>query len=74
MVHVGFVLALDGRRNGVTMVMTGKNHPNPGVTRMHRLNWTPKSDGSVEELWQTSTDAGRSWQVHFDGIFRRLAE
>jgi len=56
------------------MVMTGKDYPIPGVMRMHRLTWKPKSDGSVEELWQTSTNAGRSWHVLFDGVFRRLAE
>jgi hypothetical protein len=43
MVHVGFVLALDGRRDGATMVITGKDYPNPGVTRMHRLNRTRRS-------------------------------
>jgi len=74
MVHVGFVLAIDGRMDGATMVITRKDYPNPGVMRMHRLTWTPKSDGSVEELWQTSTNAGRSWHVLFDGVFRRLAE
>ena len=41
---------------------------------MHRVAWTPTSDGAVEERWQTSTDAGRSWQAKFYGVFHRIAE
>ena len=69
----GFVLAFDGQFDGAAMVMTGKDYQSD-VTRMHRLTWTPKSDGSVEERWQTSTDAGQSWQEHFHGVFQRIAE
>jgi hypothetical protein len=54
--------------------MTGTDYLEPGVTRLHRITWTPGNDGSVRELWQTSTDGGRSWQPHFDGTFRRIAE
>ena len=68
-----FVLALDGQRDGAAMVMTGKDYQSD-VVRMHRVTWTRKSDGSVEERWQTSTDAGRSWQARFYGLLERIAE
>jgi len=71
--HRGFVLGFDGHLDATTMVMTGKDYQ-PDVVRMHRVTWTPRSDGSVEERWQTSTDAGRSWQVHFYGVLSRIAE
>ena len=74
MIHVGFVLSLDGRLDGASMVMTGKDYPGRGVTRMHRVRWTPTSDGSVEQSWQTSIDDGQSWQVHFEGVFQRISE
>lgn len=74
MIHVGFVLSVAGGRDGAGMVMAGKDYPGRGVTRMHRLRWTPASDGSVEQLWQTSIDGGRSWQVHFEGVFQRISE
>jgi hypothetical protein len=70
--HGGFVLAFDGHVDGATMVMTETDYQS-GVARMHRLAWTRKSNGSVEERWQTSTD-GRSWQVHFYGVLERIAE
>jgi hypothetical protein len=69
----GFVSSIDGRLDGATMVMTGKDYPPDGV-RMHRVTWAPQNDGSVEERWQTSTDAGRSWQVRFSGVLKRIAE
>lgn len=71
--HGGFVLAFDGQRDGAAMVLTGKEYQ-PDVIRMHRVSWMPTSDGKVEERWQTSTDAGRAWRVHFYGVFERIAE
>jgi hypothetical protein len=71
--HGGFVLAFDGQRDGAAMVMTGKDYQ-PDVVRMHRVTWSPKSNGSVEERWQTSTDAGRSWRMQFYGDLERIAE
>jgi hypothetical protein len=71
--HGGFVLAFDGQRDGARIVMKGKDYQSD-VVRVHRMTWTPKSDGSVEERWQTSTDAGRSWQTQFYGVLERIAE
>jgi len=74
MIHVGFVLSVEGGWDGTGMELTGKEYPGHGVTRIHRIRWMPKSDGSVEQLWHTSTDDGRSWQVHFEGLFQRISE
>jgi hypothetical protein len=41
---------------------------------MHRVTWTRKPDGSVQERWQTSADAGQSWEVRLDGVLQRIAE
>ena len=71
--HDGFVLAFDGHLDGATMLMTGTDYQSD-VARMHRVTWTRKRDASVEERWQTSTDAGRSWQAHFYGVLQRIAE
>ena len=71
--HGGFVLAFDGRRDGASMVMTGKEY-RTDVVRMHRVTWTPRGNGSIEERWQTSTDAGRSWSINFYGVLERIAE
>lgn len=69
----GGVLSLEGERDGAAMVMTGKDYPADGP-RMHRVAWTPTGDGAVEERWQTSADAGRSWQLRFYGVLHRISE
>lgn len=71
--HGGFVLAFDGERDGEAMVMTGKEYQ-PDVVRMHRVTWTRKPDGSVDERWQTSTDEGRSWEERLHAVLQRIAE
>jgi hypothetical protein len=72
--ETGVVLALDGRWDGTAMVMAGTDYHDRDHTRAHRISWTPRSDGSVEQRWQTSIDGGRSWRVHLDRVFRRIAE
>jgi hypothetical protein len=69
----GVALTLEGRMDGAAMVMTGKDYRADGV-RMHRVAWTPTPDGAVEERWQTSADAGRSWKIKFYGVFHRISE
>ena len=71
--HFGPVLAFEGRRDGAAMVMTGKEYQ-PDAVRMHRVTWTPRSNGSIEERWQISTDEGRTWGDHFYGLLERIAE
>lgn len=36
----------------------------------HRITWTPNSDGTVRQLWE-SRNAEGEWAVAFDGIYRR---
>lgn len=70
----GVVLALDGRWDGTGMVMTGTDYSHPDRVRVHRVTWAPMADGSVEEQWRTSDDAGRTWQARPPRRFRRIAE
>jgi hypothetical protein len=39
----------------------------------NRITWTPHPDGSVRQLWEQSTDEGKTWQVAFDGLYRHSA-
>jgi hypothetical protein len=59
----------DGR-----MVLAGEpDRPDPktGVVPRERITWTPNADGSVRQLWESSSDGGRSWTVAFDGLYLR---
>ena len=44
----------------------------PAQTVLQRIAWTPAADGSVRQLWESSTDGGRTWTVLFDGHYVRV--
>jgi hypothetical protein len=57
---------VDGR-----MVLEGETKattPN-GPPVKNRITWTPRPDGSVRQLWETSSDGGKSYTVAFDGLY-----
>lgn len=68
----GGTLVLSGKRIDGTMDLRGER-PNPatGGPQAQRVRWIPGDDGSVRQLWETSDDAGKTWQVSFDGTYRR---
>jgi hypothetical protein len=52
------------------MVLAGERQtPNGKVT--DRIVWTPLEDGRVRQVWDMSSDGGRSWQLLFDGLYTR---
>jgi len=68
----GGTLVLAGQYVDGAMDLSGERpHPTTGKPQRQRVRWTPASDGSVRQLWETSDDEGASWQVVFDGVYRR---
>ena len=66
------VLSLAGGIDRDSMVLTGvRNNAKTGKPQQQRITWTPNSDGSVRQHWETSDDAGKTWASAFDGIYRR---
>jgi hypothetical protein len=73
----GGVLLLDGGLRDGAMVLEGWG---PGgdddldrVDRQ-RITWTRNDEGAeVRQLWETSSDDGKTWTVAFDGRYRRRA-
>lgn len=66
----GGVLELNGGFADGRMVLTGE-HDVRGVHRIERITWTPNSDGTVRQLWEQSTDGGKTWTTAFDGLYRK---
>lgn len=69
----GVVLSFTGTMEGSAMVMTGNEYRAEGVRR-HQIRWMPRSDGTVEELWEMSHDAVSQSQVRRYGVFQRISE
>lgn len=68
----GGTLWLSGGLREGAMVMEGESpSASTGKPQRQRISWTPNADGSVRQLWETSDDGGASWQVSFDGHYRR---
>jgi hypothetical protein len=73
----GTRLVLNGGFAGGSMVLSGQQ-PKPdaktGVAQRERITWTPNTDGSVRQLWESSLDDGKTWTIAFDGQYRRKAK
>ncbi len=67
----GVGLRLQGGLRDGAMVMEGELPTAAGGVQRQRISWTPRDDGSVTQRWETSDDAGVSWQVAFLGVYRK---
>jgi hypothetical protein len=64
----GLLLILEGKWNGKSMVLQGQSPDDQGVMRAQRVTWTPNTDGSVRQLWESQGDGG-VWTILFDGRY-----
>ena len=64
----GLLLVLEGGIRGGNMVMEGTITGSDGTVTKQRITWTPNSDGSVRQLWETSDKPGQ-WSTAFDGLY-----
>jgi hypothetical protein len=66
----GTLLQLDGEFRDGSMRMEGPGLTAKGAT-LNRITWTPRPDGTIRQLWEISTDSGKTWQASFDGTYRK---
>jgi hypothetical protein len=67
----GNVLQLAGRYQDGTLTYHGQVQQADGGVIEHRLSFRRNADGTVRQLWETSADGGATWQVSFDGLYRK---
>ena len=67
----GNALDLAGGYRDGTMAYTGTTTDGRGQTVQHKLTFFKNADGSVRQLWESSTDGGAKWTVAFDGLYRK---
>jgi hypothetical protein len=70
----GGLLLLEGGWGDGRMVLTGESTGagKPAEVTVNRIAWQPLADGRVRQLWEASTDKGRTWTVVFDGYYTRM--
>lgn len=69
----GLLLRLDGGMKDGAMELAGETVGAGGARTLYRIRWTPLAGTSarVRQLWEASTDDGKSWSVVFDGTYVR---
>lgn len=67
----GGSLGLDGTFAGGSMVLKGTQQDQAGKTTLNRITWTALPSGQVRQVWDTSSDDGKSWTIAFDGLYTR---
>jgi len=66
----GTILHLRGGLKEGAMILSGEGRGKKG-TIINRITWTPLPDGRVRQLWESSSDAGATWTVAFDGYYAK---
>ena len=69
----GVLLLLDGAFRAGTMELSGVTVGRDGAKTHHRIRWTtlPGSPARLRQLWESSTDGGKTWAVAFDGTYQK---
>lgn len=64
-------VVLTGGLDGARMVLRNAWTGADGARMRSELSWTPQPDGAVRQTWRQSRDDGATYQVTFDGIYRK---
>lgn len=67
----GLVLRLEGGLSGGKMVLRGETLDTSGAPVTNRITWEETAPGAVRQLWEASSDGGKTWGVVFDGRYRK---
>lgn len=65
----GNVSRYSGELKDGKMYFWGENTDTKGNKSLVRMEFTPNSDGSVRQLYEGSTDEGKTWSIYFDGHY-----
>jgi hypothetical protein len=67
----GNYLHLTGTYTENKLELTGSAAGPNGKPQSQRLTFFKNADGTVRQLWETSDDGAKTWQVAFDGLYRK---
>ncbi|HYV41974.1 MAG TPA: hypothetical protein VEO02_09325 [Thermoanaerobaculia bacterium] len=67
----GAVLKIEGEFADGKMILVGQrpSQKEKGVTITHRIVWTPQQDHRVKQVWENSTNGGRTWRLVSEGTY-----
>ncbi len=53
------------------MALAGTTYGAKGEPQPTKLTFWNNADGTVRQLWESSADAGKTWTVLFDGLYKK---
>ena len=65
----GNISRYSGELKEGSMYLWGENTDSKGDKSLVRMEFTPNNDGSVRQLYEGSTDGGKTWSIYFDGQY-----
>lgn len=65
----GNISRYSGELKDGKMYFRGENTGPKGSKSLVRMEFTSNGDGSVRQLYEGSTDDGKTWSVYFDGLY-----
>lgn len=65
-------LLLTGVFSDGKMILTSGLDSNMGEPNsIHRITWTQLTNGNVKQVWESTIDGGKSWNIQFQGIYKK---
>jgi len=68
--NTGLTLYLKGRKVENQMILQNMLETDEG-TLGNRITWTNHKNGTVQQVWEQSSDGGESWSKIFDGTYKK---
>jgi len=65
----GNALHLKGGIKDGRMILQSDPWMTPGGSILQRITWSKEPDEAVRQLWESSSDNGKTWTVAFDGHY-----
>jgi hypothetical protein len=67
----GNALHLTGAFADGKMVLASAPRQTDAGVDVQRITWSKNADATVRQVWESSTDGGKTWTVAFDGLYAR---
>ena len=67
----GTIIEFKGESAGNEVRFRSESAQADGSKVLGKMTFTKRSDGKVRQLWEQSTDQGKTWSVAFDGMYEK---
>jgi len=67
----GSVLEFTGDAKEDTMIYQSELPAGDGKKLLYRMTFTKRSEDRIRQVWEQSSDGGKTWQTLFDGDYHR---